>query len=292
MSKRDLLIGWARKLNDDYGISPIPMSPEAKRPLIRTSEQWGKPFPVDKLYQFPDCNLAVQTGTVSRLIVIDIDNPNAASQFFASRDPIPKTWAVKTGGGGLHIWFRIPSWWNRPFGRTILWKGEEKHTEVAVLADRAMAICPPSRFPTGKMYKWDGICNPLNGRLANAPAWILKECADRYYEPPVVIENGKTFQFQGRGLQQGWAEVIDSIPDKISIYERWGLRIASRYVNASGWMRCHRPGETDRTASASVRPDNGLLWTSSGVTYTFPQVAVILGAFLSEEDCINHFRTS
>ena len=64
---------WARKL-DEFGISPIPISPEAKRPLIRTSEWWGKPFPVEYLMRFPNCNMAVQTGTVSRRIVVDIDN--------------------------------------------------------------------------------------------------------------------------------------------------------------------------------------------------------------------------
>jgi len=279
----DLLTLWANKLWD-FGISPIPISPEAKRPLIRTSEWWGKPFPVSYLERFPNCNLAAQTGVVSRLIVVDIDNTDATKPFWLSRERLPRSWAVKTGGGGLHLWFRIPAWWNRPFSRTILWKGEAKHTEVAVLADRSMAICPPSKFRGSKAYVWDVDCNPLNGPLANAPAWLLKECCDRYYEPKVKTYAGKTFTGE---RNSGWSEAVSRIPDKIALYESWGLRIASRYVNSDGWMRCHRPGEEDRNASASVRPDNGLLWTSNQETFTLPQVAVILGAFLSEQECID-----
>ena len=138
------------------------------------------------------------------------------------------------------------------------------------------------------MYKWDADCNPLNGPLANAPAWLLKECCDRYYEPTIRSFAGKTFSGE---RNPEWSEVIDRVPDKISLYEAWGLRIASRYVNSSGWMRCHRPGEQDQNASASVRPDNGLLWTSNRETFTLPQVAVILGAFATEQECIEWIKT-
>ena len=279
-----LTFAWADMLFAKHAISCFPISPVAKRPLIRTSEWWGHHYPVDGLRRFSGCNIAAQTGLLTRLLVIDVDDVGGAKHWFESMPPLPRTWSVRTGGGGLHIWLHIPDHWSADFGRTQIWKGELKHQEVAVIFGRGMAICPPSRFPQARPYRWEKGHSPLDCSLGIAPRWLLQECVKvKEFKPAIPVDGIASTSPSAGGH-------YDHVPDKLGLLVSWGLKLAGSRPNASGWISCHRPGEEDAVPSASVRPDTGQVWTSTKGTQSFVATAVALGAFPSELEAAEWVR--
>lgn len=183
---RELAVGWSRMLRGKWGIATIPISAEAKRPLIYTSEYWSsfppRPVPLGIVEDFKPRNIAVQTGVASGVVVIDVDDPTACREWFASVPRLPSTWTVKTGGGGLHIYFRLPEWLTAPLYKAILWKGDGKHQEVAFISEQGMAITAPSRFEK-RMYKWTAGPNPLRCRRQDGPH---DQKPDRFLDPQII----------------------------------------------------------------------------------------------------------
>lgn len=278
-----LTVEWAKKLNQ-HGILTVPMAVDDKYPLVYTSQYFGKGFPLSAYEDLRPQNIAALPGLASRLVVLDLDGPQELiCAWFKSRPALPRTWQVTSGGGGRHLWFRLPSWWTRPVPNVQLWKGTGKHEEILVLGDRKLASCPPSRYGSGKMYKWAGSSNPLNSDCGYAPRWLL----DEIYEaarPKVSRQVGV------RPMTTREFAPSDEIQDRLKILVDFGLRLAGR-ENASGWIPCHRPGDTgDRRPSASARADGSVVWTSDKGSMDFWSVLVALKAFPTTQDAIEALR--
>jgi hypothetical protein len=106
--------------------------------------------------QRPDANLAIPTGTLSGLLVMDFDPRNGApsdregcAQLIGG---IPDAAAeVMSGGGGRHIYFK--------YEPTLFPRGtpEKIADGVEVKADGDYVIVPPSLHWKGKHYEWDGM---------------------------------------------------------------------------------------------------------------------------------------
>lgn len=95
-------------------------------------------------------NIGMPTGSGSGIVVIDIDDPaNAeaiAEELGLHEQP---TWVVRTGGGGLQIYFRIPP------GITIKNSVKRVHPMVDVRGDGGQVVLPGSIHPdTGRTYDW------------------------------------------------------------------------------------------------------------------------------------------
>jgi hypothetical protein len=92
----------------------------------------------------------------------------------------PHTWQQITGGGGRHLFFRVPPDWKAPTNRTPL--------GVDIRGQGGFAVLPPSMHDSGRRYAWKVGCEPWNPDLADgpamAPAWLL-EAIDR-----LVAEHG------------------------------------------------------------------------------------------------------
>ena len=58
---------------------------------------------------YPDNNLGIVTGKVA---VIDVDPRNGGNESFqqiqAGNRPLPRTWCALTGGGGFHLYYKVP----------------------------------------------------------------------------------------------------------------------------------------------------------------------------------------
>lgn len=138
--------------------------------------------------QWPGANIGIPTGPVSDVLVIDID---AAKGGWASADNLeaegnlfPATRVVKTGGGGLHSYFRYPS------GVTIRNSESKLALGVDVRGDGGYVIAPPSLHRSGNRYTWaslDGLDGDGN-EFAPAPDWLLERLCDRppTYQSPRV----------------------------------------------------------------------------------------------------------
>jgi hypothetical protein len=90
----------------------------------------------------------------------------------------PETWQQLTGGGGRHLFFRVPADWRAPTNRTPL--------GVDIRGQGGFAVLPPSTHDSGRQYVWKTGCEPwtLTDGPTDAPEWLL-EAIDK-----LVAEHG------------------------------------------------------------------------------------------------------
>lgn len=141
----------ARRL-DELGFNVLPARRGGKAPVVpwqkyqneRTTKQlktWfggGRPT-----------NFWINTGSISGVLVLDIDSPEA-EEYWRKRlpDELSETASVKTAKGH-HYYFRIPD------DRTIVsWSHHEDGVEFDVRAEGTGVIVPPSQHESGHVYEW------------------------------------------------------------------------------------------------------------------------------------------
>lgn len=101
-------------------------------------------------------NIGMPTGSVSRKAVVDVDDPTNAEaivkQLGLHEHP---TWLVRTGGGGLQLYYAIPE------GVTIRNSVKCVHPMVDVRGEGGQVVLPGSIHPvTGRVYAWEAEYGP------------------------------------------------------------------------------------------------------------------------------------
>ena len=145
----------------DYGRlgwSVIPIEPSGKRPLVRWQVyQHRHPDATevaDWFRRWPDANIAIVTGVVSGVVVLDLDPRHGADASLQELEhkhgSIAETVEAWTGGGGRHLYFAHP--------------GEMLHNRVGLApgidlrGDGGYVVAPPSVHASGASYRWE--CSP------------------------------------------------------------------------------------------------------------------------------------
>jgi hypothetical protein len=194
-----------------HGWSVIPLQPRRKRPCfpllpIKQSilDRYGRPKRTWQPYQqrlpteeevirwwgmCPDANIGIVTGTVSGIIVLDLDGLELIQH---PRTPISLT------GKGMHIFYRHPGGRVRGFVRPGMdFKG-----------DGGYVVAPPSIHPSGVRYAWqnDPFIEP-----ADPPDWLLELIFPREIEPAPArwLENRHTY---GRAALQSELSILARTP--------------------------------------------------------------------------------
>ncbi|WP_254549592.1 bifunctional DNA primase/polymerase [Catellatospora tritici] len=125
--------------------------------------------------------LAIRTGLASGLVVIDVDPRNggtASLHALIARGFTPPTRYVRTGAGGLHLYYRHPGGIAIPCD-----KGIRLGPGIDVKADGGYVVAPPSRHPdTGRPYLWADQGTPMKEA---APALVSACVADDRRPAPV-----------------------------------------------------------------------------------------------------------
>jgi hypothetical protein len=123
------------------GWSVIPIHPTQKIPLIKWKEFQSRLATEDELdywfKKFPDAQIAVVTGTISGLIVVDADSDNA--KIFCKANSLTSPFAVKTKRG-MHYYFQHPKHGYRKKNATNLYG--VSHLDLR--ADGGYVLAPPS----------------------------------------------------------------------------------------------------------------------------------------------------
>jgi hypothetical protein len=125
-----------------------------KRPYLN---EWQKQASVDA-YQlkewwvrYPNANVAIVTGLVSKLLVLDVDNKNGLvgkatlRQLEGQWGHLPATLTVQTPHG-LHFYFEHP-------GGTIRNSVSRLGDGIDVRCDGGYVVAPPSKVG-GRVYEW------------------------------------------------------------------------------------------------------------------------------------------
>jgi hypothetical protein len=132
----------------ERGFSVIPCGSD-KKPLVKWEPYQKRKSTKEEIFEWwtkhPKASIAIITGHVSDVSVIDIDEPSgidAVSQYLPScRVP-----TAKTPGGGLHLYFKTPQ---RPLpNNSRLIPGCDFRGEGGYI------IAPPSVNAEGKAYEW------------------------------------------------------------------------------------------------------------------------------------------
>lgn len=127
--------------------------------------------------RWPGANVAVRTGAVSGLVVIDVDPPHGGDvtlQDLAERHgALPASAAVATGSGGLHLYLAHPGVRVGNNAGTRLGPG------IDVRGDGGYVIAPPSRHRSGAAYEWTTSPDVVHA----VPEWMLERLRPRVHPP-------------------------------------------------------------------------------------------------------------
>jgi hypothetical protein len=150
------------------GLAVFPCRPRDKRPATANGLK-DATTDADLIRQWwrinPDYNVAIATGAVSRIFVIDIDDHDAEFELRkleAEHGELPSSIEVITARG-RHIYFRWPAQPVRNSTGKIA-------PGIDVRGDGGYVLVPPSVHPSGKKYAWSVDCSDS---VAEAPEWLL-----------------------------------------------------------------------------------------------------------------------
>lgn len=164
------------------GWAVFPLKPQAKEPL---TEHGFKDATTDEATirrwwaRWPDANIAVVTGRVSGIVVLDVDPRHGGDESLrdleARYGPLAETVTALTGGGGAHYYFAAPE------GMTV--RTRKLAPGLDLKGDGGYVVAPPSIHPSGQPYTWEVGRSPDDLGLAPLPGWLLEEAQPRAAPP-------------------------------------------------------------------------------------------------------------
>ena len=102
---------------------------------------------------WPFANVAIATGSLSGVLVLDIDvgpqkeGEESLHALEGEVGPIPRDAVVRTGSGGTHIYMTMP---DQPISGSTSKLGKN----LDVRADGGYVVAPPSAHISGNNYEW------------------------------------------------------------------------------------------------------------------------------------------
>jgi putative DNA primase/helicase len=111
--------------------------------------------------RWPDANIGLATGGAKRLVILDVDQPDAIHNLPA---PLAETLTTQTGreGGGRHHWYHAP------LGVSVRNTRGRLPAGIDIRGDGGYIIAPPSLHATGQRYR------PADRRpIAELPGMIV-----------------------------------------------------------------------------------------------------------------------
>src|SRR5215213_11405641 len=127
------------------GWSPIPIKERSKEPnLLELQPYLNRKATKEELDAWRWSGVGIVTGTVSGVLVLDVDGPEGEDELQKYGHPV--TPMVRTASGGLHLYFKHPEHHVRT--------GIRVAPGLDVKASRGYVVAPPSIGENGKPYEW------------------------------------------------------------------------------------------------------------------------------------------
>lgn len=154
--------------------------PDCEKPAKHPQKiQWRGMGPANEAtvmswwWDWPDANIAVRTGGDFGLLVLDVDPRNGGiaslQKLVETTGPLPDTLTSKTGGDGLHYYFKYP--------KNLVGNPKNlgpKYPGLDIKADGGYVVAPPSRHINGKSYQWIEGRAPGDIEVADVSDALLK----------------------------------------------------------------------------------------------------------------------
>jgi putative DNA primase/helicase len=123
---------------------------------------------------WPGANIAIRTGAVSGLVVLDVDFRKGGAESLGdleqSYTPFPVTVLALTGNGEHYV-FAHP-------GTHVKNGVEDLGPGLDIRGDGGYIIAAPSRHENGKRYAWEVLHEPDDTPLAPMPEWLRALCQE------------------------------------------------------------------------------------------------------------------
>ena len=123
---------------------------------------------------WPDANIAVVTGKVSGLAVLDIDvrdgGPDNLDLIESEFEKLPETLVANTGGSGKHYFFKYPTIGFNNSANNIA-------SGIDTRGDGGYVMVEPSNHISGGVYSWEDY-EPGEIEIAEVPEWVLQKLTD------------------------------------------------------------------------------------------------------------------
>lgn len=165
----------------ECGLAVFPAQPQGKQPacLHGCKDATRDPGVIEAWWRrVPSYNVAVATGRVSGIVVVDIDNDDAEveiKKLEAEYSALPPTVEAITAKG-RHLFFRYPE-------REVRNSASKLAPGVDTRGEGGYVIAPPSVHPSGKRYCWS--VDSANA-FAEVPQWLLDKITAPAIMPAVV----------------------------------------------------------------------------------------------------------
>ena len=152
------------------GLSVIPIKARDKRPSLSSWKEFQKRQPTEDevrgwFAQDSNLNLAVVTGAVSRVVVIDGDSPEAVS-WLATNHPSPIR--TQTSNGRKHYWFLHP-------GHEVRNGAKLAGMALDIRGDGGYVVAPGSVHSSGAIYTEEGDWSDLDSLPVFQSAWLSEK---------------------------------------------------------------------------------------------------------------------
>ncbi len=220
------------------GFSIIPVNAD-KTPLIKWQEYQSRKPAVAEIEQWwtewPEANIGIVTGAVSGIVVVDVEAGGPTGN-------LPPTVMSKTGGGGLHFYYRHP-------GREVK-NGVRVRELTDIRGDGGYVVAPPSLHQSGNRYEW--IVKPGDADFADLPEWVL-EYQTSVVKPAVdlaqVFVEKVTEGSRNNAATQLAGKLLHELPE--SLWELAGFTAMEKWNSEN----CQPPLETTELLSvwASIK---------------------------------------
>lgn len=144
----------------------------------------------------PHCNIGLACGP-SNLVVLDFDaakGPQEKSGIENFRDAysgrqLPRTYTVRTGSGGWHLYYRAPE------GVALRNTASTLAEKVDTRAQGGYVVAPGSIIQGAKYEVTD------NAPLAHLPSWLIDELSEPAYQPETVKPKGNISSYAAAALR-------------------------------------------------------------------------------------------
>lgn len=179
----------------------------AKHPLTRRGvlDASADPKTVAGWWErWPWANLGIPTGKASGVVVLDCDPRHDGFRTLAKLVKAGAglaTLEVQTGGGGVHLWFRLPD----GVDVTNSNKGivDQFGGGLDVRGTGGYVLIPPSLHISGQRYRW------ATGTLRPLPAWLVEVLNPPPPPPQPVMTQVAPASSYG-SLDRYWRSVLES----------------------------------------------------------------------------------
>ena len=285
----------AARFYRSLGWNPLPSSRVKRHPIFSYANLWCTPVEPMVIEHWPveARNIQLMCGRPWGLVVVDLDGPGAIDAWRAMtlHRGVPRTWTVRTGSGGIHLYFRLAE--GMPtIPRAVLWRGPGEHEAIEVLGERSLVIAPPSlHHQTGDPYEFMIGPSLEAPGPAPLPAWLAtrvrRTAGDWVHRSPVagVVPSGEASR---KGPHFGRRAVLAAIRDKVSLVRSWGLRLVGSHPGARGWWACRSVLREDRNPSCGFHVETGYYCEpAERLRLSLFDLSVILGIFPTWVECCN-----